>query len=101
MSNPEEGGQTSISISTTLSARESVMPETKTQGLGSTNQSFIFPRTASGSEFATTTTMDVLFDVQEVKDILWCLCKQIHFQHTFPEAFKSKISVIDASHFFG
>ena len=81
-SKPDSGGQCLYRKSTTVAATESLMPETNTFGRGSTNQSFMRPRTAAGKSFATTTSMA---PPQHRWDVIGKFCQQIHLDDALPE----------------
>ena len=51
---PDSAGQCLYRYSLTVAAPDSLIPETKTLGLGSINHSFMRPRTAGGRSFAIT-----------------------------------------------
>lgn len=69
------------------------MPETKTLGRGSTNQSFMRPRTAGGKSFAITTST---FPSYQALNILGDFFQQLHFEDTFAERFRYGVLVVAA-----
>ena len=91
---PESAGQCLYKYSTTVVATESLIPETKTLGRGSINQSFIRPRTAGGKSFAITISTAA---PKHCIHIVTNLGQQIHLNDTLAKPGSDLILIVETS----